>query len=90
MINYTIIAIGTAIGNIAVALGTERFPKLKLGFWIDKNYFRIPYWLLALLVLVILEALGFYGNFTFGLLLGLVAQGLAQQNFYKIICKKEC
>ena len=54
--------------------------------WDTKKYnIHIHHWIIALLALLVLVLLDYYNDVVYGLLLGILIQGLTYGDFYKVI-----
>lgn len=96
--NLYMFILGTIVGFFIAKLFSGRkegeeglFKSLKFNI---KNYIiHLHHWLLALLMLIILAVVDFYmdlisGHLIYGILLGLIIQGLTYRDFYKIVYTK--
>ena len=61
----------------------------RLRFNLKKYIVHLHHWLLASIGLIILILLNFYNNIIYGILIGLIIQGLTYKDFYKIIYSEQ-
>ena len=58
-----------------------------IQFNVGKYRIHIHHWFIASIILIILIMLDFYNDLIYGLLIGLIIQGLTYRDFYKFIIK---
>lgn len=54
-------------------------------FDIGKYHVHLHHWIIAIIILTILLIIGYYHDLVYGILIGLLIQGLTYRDFYKII-----
>ena len=92
MFNIYIIFLGGIIGFFIAKIfaGKKEGEKGLIGsikFSIGQYTVHLHHWIIATLVLIFLFSIGVYNNFIYGLLFGIIVQGLCYRDFYKIIYK---
>ena len=60
-----------------------------LKFKFNDYIIHIHHWLLASLILIVLLIAGYYSDYIYGFLIGLIIQGLTYRDFYQIIYRKD-
>lgn len=60
-----------------------------LKFNIKEYTIHFHHWFIATLILIILILLNFYNDIIYGILIGLIIQGLTYKDFYKVIYFKK-
>ncbi len=53
-----------------------------------KHFYHLHHWLTSLIILIILMVLSVKNNFIYGLLIGMIIQGLTYKDFYKFLIRK--
>ncbi len=91
--NTGILTLGFASGFVlAQILSGEKEGEQGLlkSFKFDlKQYIvHLHHWIIAMTGLVVLMLLGIYSDLTYGVLIGLVVQGVAYRDFYRIIYRR--
>jgi len=57
--------------------------KFKIGIY----FIHLHHWLWALIIILILVCIDYFNEIIYGLLIGLIIQGLTYRDFYKIVYK---
>jgi hypothetical protein len=92
--NFLILSTGVIFGYLIATLcsgGKEgkqaRFKSLTFK---TKNYIiHLHHWFIASIGLAILIFFNFYNNFIYGLLVGVIIQGLTYKDFYRLIYRRQ-
>lgn len=91
--NYYILIIAIIVGYFIAKFFSGKkegkegiFKSIKLN--IGKYTIHLHHWLLVLILLIILLLIRFYNNLLYGLLIGIMIQGLFYKDFDKIIYRK--
>ncbi len=88
--DFLILSTGIVFGYLVAAFfsGEKEGRRGKFGSLIfkRKNYvIHLHHWFIAGIGLAILLSFNFYNDFIFGLLIGIVVQGLTYKDFYRLI-----
>jgi hypothetical protein len=91
--NIYIFVIGIIIGYLIAYFFSGRKVgeqgRLKsIKFEIKGYIVHFHHWLIFSVILILLILLRIYNNFVYGLLVGVIAQGLSYRDFYKTVYKK--
>lgn len=89
-----IIVLGGVLGFLAARFFAGKKAKEQgrvksMKFHIGKYILHLHHWLIALAVLTALAALEIYDGLIYGLLAGVIIQGLTYKDFYQIFYQKE-
>ena len=60
-----------------------------LKFDVKKHTIHFHHWFIAILVLIVLILLNFYNDILYGIIIGLIIQGVTYKDFYKLIYSKK-
>jgi len=60
-----------------------------LKFDVKRYTVHLHHWFIALIILILLVALEFYNDLIYGILIGLIIQGLTYRDFYKIVYQRK-
>ena len=84
------IIIGFFVANFFSGKKEGEQGRLKsLKFDTKKYTVHIHHWFIAILILIILVIFNFYNDIIYGILIGLIIQGLTYRDFYKIIYSRK-
>jgi len=91
--NLLLLTLGIAIGFFVAKLDSGKKEGKEgsiraLKFKTKKYTIHLHHWFMASLIIILLISLKFYNEFIYGILIGLITQGLTYKDFYKIFYKK--
>ncbi len=84
-------AMGFAIGFLIAWIfsGKKEGEKPRLILQTKKYNYHLHHWMIFLLILIILIAMGYRNEFIYGLVIGIIIQGLTYKDFYEIRAKSK-
>lgn len=84
------IIIGFFVANFFSGKREDKQERLKsLKFDTKKYTVHVHHWFIATSILIILAIFNFYNDIIYGILIGLIIQGLTYRDFYKIIYSRK-
>ena len=91
--NLLLLVLGIVIGFFVAKLDSGKKEGKEgsiraLKFKINKYTIHLHHWFIASLIIILLISLNFYNDFIYGILIGLIIQGLTYKDFYKLIYSK--
>ena len=92
--NTYIITLGIVIGYLIAKFFSgkkvgEQGRLKSLKFDVKKYTIHLHHWFIASIIFILLVALKFYNDLIYGILIGLIIQGLTYSDFYKIVYRKK-
>ena len=79
--------IGFLVANIFAGKKEGRKPRLILK---TRNHnYHLHHWIIALVILIFLIVLKYFNDFVYGVLIGVIIQGLTYKDFYEIRTDKK-
>jgi len=87
--NLLIFLIGFILGFIIAYIfsGKKEGKKPRLILKTNKYNYHLHHWIIFLLILIILLIVRYYNDMIYGIIIGIIFQGLTYRDFYKIITK---
>lgn len=92
--NFIILIVGIIIGFLIAKFFAgkkegEQGRLKSIKFDINKLTIHLHHWLIGLAILALLMSLKFYNDLVYGLVIGIIIQGLTYKDFYKIIYRRK-
>lgn len=91
--NFWLLSLFVLIGFLSAKFFSGKFEgdrsRYSLRIEIKNYYLHIHHWLYSLLIIIVLLLIKFYNPIIYGLLIGIIVQGLTYRDWYIVIYSKK-